>query len=96
MATYYVYILSSGINGTLYIGMTNNIQRRMYEHKNNLIDGFTQQYDVHLLVYLEETNSAPAAIQREKQLKNWRRTWKANLINEANPQWRDLAEDFEN
>ena len=95
MVTYYVYILSNGINGTLYIGMTNNIQRRLYEHKNNLIEGFTRQYSVHLLVHLEETNSAPAAIHREKQLKNWQRTWKAALINETNPQWRDLAEDFE-
>lgn len=66
----------------------------MYEHKSKLIDGFTKQYAVHRLVYFEETNSIDAAIAREKQLKNWRRQWKTDLVNSTNPEWRDLSEDF--
>ena len=94
MKKYFVYILTSGINGTLYIGVTNNMERRLYEHINNLVDGFTKQYGVYALVYFEETNSIEAAITREKQLKNWRRQWKTDLINENNQGWRDLSENF--
>ena len=88
--TYYVYILSSKKYGTLYIGVTNNLIRRTYEHRNDLIEGFTSKYSVHRLVYYEETNSINEAIMREKQLKKWNRKWKINLIEKANPDWLDL------
>ena len=94
MKAYYVYILASSMNGTLYIGMTNDLERRYLEHKQGIIDGFTKKYRVHDLVYYEETFSVEAAIAREKQLKGWRRAWKLALINETNPDWRDLGMDF--
>jgi len=94
MKTYYVYILASGKNGTLYIGITNNLEKRIYEHKNHLREGFTDKYDVTKLVYYEETNDVWVAIEREKQLKNWRRQWKINQIEKVNPGWRDLSYDF--
>lgn len=87
---YYVYILASCRNGTLYIGVTDNLKRRIYEHKNNLIDGFTKKYNVHNLVYFKETNDINIAIQREKQLKKWNRSWKIKLIEKDNPNWNDL------
>ena len=87
--TYYVYILASKINGVLYIGVTNDLKRRVFEHKE-LGHGFTQKYFVRRLVYFEETNSIFAAIRREKQLKKWKRTWKIELIEKENPEWRDL------
>jgi putative endonuclease len=90
---YYVYILASKRNGTLYIGVTNNLERRLYEHKNNLVEGFTKKYSVHNLVYFEEVNDVNAALQREKQLKRWTRKWKTELIEKENPEWRDLAGD---
>ena len=92
--TYYVYILSSKRNGTLYIGVTNNLERRLYEHRNNLIEGFTNKYNVHHLVYFEDVNDIQSALQREKQLKRWTRKWKLELIEKVNPEWRDLANDF--
>jgi len=92
--TYYVYILASKRNGTLYIGVTNNLERRLYEHRNNLIEGFTNKYNVHNLVYYEDVNDIQAALQREKQLKRWTRKWKLELIEKVNPAWRDLANDF--
>jgi putative endonuclease len=92
--TYYVYILASKRNGTLYIGVTNDLEKRLYEHKNNLIDGFTKRYRVHNLVYYESVNDVNAALQREKQLKRWTRKWKIELIEQENPEWRDLAENF--
>lgn len=88
---YYVYILSSQKNGTLYIGVTNNLQRRIYEHQNILVDGFTKKYKIHNLVYYEQTDSVESAIIREKQLKNWKREWKVKLIEENNIAWRDLS-----
>jgi putative endonuclease len=88
---YYVYILSS-VTKTLYIGVTNDIARRMQEHKEGLIPGFTQKYKVDRLVYLEQTEDVKAAITREKQFKNWRREKKEALINSANPSWNDLSE----
>ena len=92
--TYYVYILSSKRNGTLYIGVTNDLERRLYEHRNNLIEGFTNKYHVHHLVYFEDVNDIQSALQREKQLKRWTRKWKLELIEKFNPEWRDLADDF--
>jgi putative endonuclease len=92
--TYYVYILASKRNGTLYIGVTNDLERRLYEHRNNLIDGFTRRYRVHHLVYFESVNNIHAALQREKQLKRWTRKWKMDLIEKENPEWYDLAENF--
>ena len=78
--TYYVYILASKRNGTLYVGVTNNLVRRVYEHKNNLVKGFTARYGVHMLVHYESCESLESAIRREKQLKEWQRKWKLRLI----------------
>lgn len=94
MRTYYVYMLSSQPNGTLYIGVTNNLERRLYQHKNKLVKGFTSKYDVNQLVYYEETDTVTVAIQREKDLKKWNRKWKINLIEKNNPQWRDLSANW--
>ena len=90
MRQYYVYILASKKNGTLYIGVTNNLLKRVYEHKNNLIGGFTQKYGVHNLVYYEEHNNIGKAITREKQMKTWKRQWKIELIEKFNPPWKNL------
>ena len=92
MKTYYVYILANKRNGTLYIGVTNNLQRRVFEHKQNQIKGFTNKYKVHRLVYYESTSDIKAALQREKQLKKWERSWKIELIEKDNPSWQDLYE----
>jgi putative endonuclease len=89
-----VYILASGRNGTLYIGVTNFIQRRAWEHRSGVIDGFTKRYSVDRLVYVEFHATMPLAIQREKQLKKWNRAWKLRLIEESNPQWRELYDDL--
>jgi putative endonuclease len=88
--TYYLYILASGKNGTLYIGMTNDLLRRVHEHKQRLVEGFTAKYDVHILVYYEAGGDVRAVIAREKQLKKWNRQWNINLIEKDNPTWRDL------
>jgi putative endonuclease len=90
MNNYYVYILASKRNGTLYIGVTNDLMRRVYEHRNDLVEGFTKKYGVHLLVYYEQHNNAESAIQRERQMKKWNRQWKINRIQEQNPDWKDL------
>ncbi|MBP6882061.1 MAG: GIY-YIG nuclease family protein [Candidatus Levybacteria bacterium] len=90
MNNYFVYILSNATNTVLYIGVTNNLERRVYEHKNELIDGFTKKYNLKKLVYFEETSDITSAIAREKQLKNWRREWKLNLIKNLNPGLLDL------
>jgi len=87
---YYVYILSSKKNGTLYVGVTSDLAKRVYEHKNNLVNGFTKKYSIHKLVYYEVTNDIESAIRREKQLKKWNRKWKMNLIEKSNSEWRDL------
>jgi len=89
----YVYILASGRNGTLYIGVTSDLPRRMYEHENGLLDGFTKTYSVTRLVFVEAHDRIDEAIAREKQLKSWNRAWKIELIENSNPQWRDLTED---
>ena len=90
MKSYYVYIAASGKNDTLYVGVTNNLERRAYEHAHKTQAGFTAKYEVHQLVYFEETSSIESAIRREKQLKQWRRQWKTDLINKSNPEWKDL------
>jgi putative endonuclease len=90
MKDYYVYILSNQ-SKTLYIGMTNNLSRRIYEHKNKMIEGFTKKYNLNKLVYYEITTDVNSAIKREKQLKNWHRKWKINLIESVNPKWEDLS-----
>ncbi len=82
--------MASKRNGVLYIGVTNNLIRRVYEHKNNLVIGFTQKYFVHRLVYFEKTEDINSAIIREKQLKKWNRKWKIELIEKENPKWKDL------
>jgi putative endonuclease len=87
---YFVYILASKRNGTLYTGVTSNLLRRGYEHKLDIIDGFTKRYGVHLLVYFETHTDVEAAIRREKRLKKWNRAWKIRLIEESNPNWADL------
>ena len=92
--TYYVYILASENNRVLYIGVTNDIVRRIAEHKAGSIPGFTATYHVHKLVYFESCGDAYAAIAREKQLKGWRREKKTKLITERNPFWKDLSVDF--
>lgn len=94
MKTYYVYIMASKRNGTLYIGVTNDIFRRVYEHKNNLINGFTNKYGVHKLVYYEQFGEIELAIQREKRLKKWNRKWKLELIEKENPDWKDLYNEL--
>jgi len=91
MNTYYVYIMTSKAHGTLYIGVTNDLARRVGEHRQGWIGGFTTQYNVKRLVFYEETESIEAAIAREKQLKDWRRQWKINLIEQANPAWQDIS-----
>ena len=88
--TYYVYILASQRNGTLYTGVTNDLKRRVWEHKHDLVKGFTKEYGVHNLVYFEQTEDIEAAILREKQLKAWKRKWKLALIEKENPEWEDL------
>ena len=87
---YYVYILAGKIGGTLYIGVTNNLVRRVYEHREKLVEGFTKRYDVTKLVYYEIHSEIEAAIVREKQMKKWNRAWKVRLIEESNPNWNDL------
>ncbi len=94
MKTYFVYIMASQKNGTIYIGVTGNLIKRVYEHKNNAIKGFTSKYKIHKLVYYEQTNDIKSAIAREKKLKNWHRQWKINLINEHNPSWKDLYDEL--
>ncbi len=90
MKEYYIYIMASERNGTLYIGVTNDLVRRAYEHKNKLIEGFTKKYGIHKLVYFEQTSDVESAIAREKQMKKWNRKWKLRLIEESNPGWKDL------
>ena len=88
----WVYILASNRNGTLYIGVTSDLIKRVYEHKQGFVEGFTSKYDVQKLVYFEEAVAVDVAITREKQLKKWSRDWKIRLIEERNPYWNDLFE----
>ncbi|MCQ1529098.1 GIY-YIG nuclease family protein [Lutispora saccharofermentans] len=91
---YYVYILTNYSNKVLYTGVTNNLERRVYEHKNKLVKGFTEKYNVHKLVYFDSTTDVKVAIAREKQIKGWTRLKKIELIESMNPEWKDLSEDF--
>jgi putative endonuclease len=94
MKQYYLYILASGKNGTLYVGVTNNLARRIYEHKQDIVDGFTKKYCVHAFVYYEAHHDIEGAITREKQIKKWNRRWKLRLIEEMNPDWKDLYNEI--
>jgi putative endonuclease len=94
MKYYYVYILANKQNGTLYIGVTSNLVKRVHEHREGMVDGFTKEYGVKMLVYYEQTNDVQSAIQREKRLKKWSREWKLELIEKNNPQWKDLYEEI--
>ena len=89
-----VYILASEYNGTLYIGVTSNLIQRIWQHRSDLIEGFTKKYTVHFLVYYELHEDMPTAILREKQLKKWNRQWKINLIKKFNPTWKDLWQEL--
>lgn len=90
--SYYVYLLTNWNNKVIYIGVTNDLNGRLYEHKNKIIQGFTQKYNLNKLVYFEETNDINAAITREKEIKKWRREKKDKLVNQLNPNWIDLSE----
>ena len=90
----FIYILASHKNGTLYIGVTNNLLKRIYEHKSDLVEGFTRRYKLHKIVYYEVLPDIVSAIMREKQLKKWRRYWKIELIESKNPEWRDLYDEL--
>jgi putative endonuclease len=87
---YAVYILASKKNGTLYVGITSDLPKRIWQHKNNLVDGFTKRYQIHSLVYYEVCENVLSAIAREKEIKHWKRSWKMQLIESANPNWNDL------
>jgi len=91
---YYVYILTNKYNKVLYVGITNDLIRRIYEHKNNLVEGFTSKYNVHKLVYYDLTSDVMSAITREKQIKGWTRDKKIKLIESMNPEWKDLYYDI--
>ena len=94
MKAFWVYILANRPRGTLYVGVTNNLVRRIYEHREGLMDGFTKEHNVKMLVYYEQHATAMAAIQREKNIKHWARTWKIDLIRSINPDWRDLWDEI--
>jgi len=94
MADYWVYFLTNKPRSTLYVGVTNDLVRRIYEHREGLVKGFTQRYGLKMLVYFERYDTPYAAIQREKNIKHWSRNWKLQLIESMNPQWRDLYKDI--
>jgi putative endonuclease len=91
---FYVYIMANKRNGTIYIGVTNDLARRIYEHRDGLIEGFTSRYSLKMIVYYEVFDSVSLAIQRETSLKRWPRRWKLALIEKINPQWKDLAQEI--
>ena len=91
---YYVYILTNWNNRVMYIGVTNNLERRLFEHKNKLVKGFTEKYNTDKLVYFESTTDVRSAIEREKEIKKWRREKKNNLVETANPEWKDLSVEW--
>jgi putative endonuclease len=92
--TYYVYLLTNWNNKVMYVGVTNDLERRLYEHKNKLVKGFTEKYNLNKLVYFEETQDVTAAIGREKEIKKWRREKKDQLVNRMNPTWKDLNSEW--
>jgi putative endonuclease len=89
-----VYLLAGKRNGTLYVGVTSNLVKRIWEHKNDAVEGFTKRYGIHELVWYEVHETLPSAIAREKAIKDWKRKWKLQLIEKMNPQWRDLYPDL--
>ena len=91
---YYVYLLTNWNNKVMYVGVTNNLERRVYEHKQHLVTGFTEKYNVHKLVYYEETEDVRVALEREKEIKKWRREKKDALVRLTNPEWKDLSEGW--
>ena len=91
---YYVYLLASHRHGTLYVGVTSDLVRRVYQHREGLLEGFTKKYGVKTLVWFDSTGSVEGAIRTEKRLKNWKREWKIALIEKGNPEWRDLYPDL--
>ena len=92
---YYIYIITNKYNKVIYVGMTNNLDRRLFEHKNKMLEGFTKKYNVDKLVYYEHTSNVDAAIAREKEIKKWRREKKNKLIETNNPDWKDLIYELE-
>jgi len=92
--TYYVYLLTNWNNKVMYVGMTNDLKRRIYEHKAKTVKGFTEKYNLNKLVYFEATSNVQAAIAREKEIKKWRREKKNALVAGTNPEWKDLSESF--
>ncbi len=94
MKKFYVYIMSSGKNGTLYIGVTSDLTKRVWQHKNKIFEGFTEKYDIIDLVHYEVYDDAENAIKREKRLKHWIRSWKIDLIQKQNPEWKDLYDSI--
>ena len=94
MKSYYVYIMANQNNKVLYIGVTSDLKKRVFEHKEKLVKGFTERYNLNKLVYFEETASIESAITKEKQMKKWNRQWKINLINKFNPEWKDLYNEI--
>jgi len=92
MKQFYVYIITNKENGTLYIGVTSNLQKRIWEHKDKLVEGFTKKYELDKLVHYEIFPDAGSAFERETQIKNWKGIWKLKLINQSNPKWEDLYE----
>ena len=90
--TFWVYLLASAPNGTLYLGVTSNLVQRIWQHKNKVFEGFSAQYDIDKLVWYEQHHNAESAIAREKHIKKWNRAWKIELIQQANPEWQDLYE----
>ena len=94
MADYFVYILANKPRGTLYVGVTNNLVRRIFEHREGAVPGFTKRYGLKQLAYFERYDTPALAIQREKNIKHWSRAWKLDLVNSSNPQWRDLYTDI--
>jgi len=94
MEQYFIYILASKRNGTLYIGVTNNLLKKVHQHKNDVSEGFTRKYGVHNLVYFETYKDIRDAITREKRMKKWKRQWKLELIEKSNPEWNDLFDSL--
>ena len=94
MRSSYVYMVASKRNGTLYVGLTSDLVRRIWEHKNDVVDGFTKRYGVHTLVWYEAHGSIQDAIQREKNIKDWKRAWKIELIQRSNPLWHDVYQNI--
>ena len=95
MKNMYVYIITNKVNSTLYIGVTNDLVRRIWEHKNKVVEGFTKKYNISKLVYYDITEDVETALNREKQLKNWQRQWKIDLIKTLNPEFKDLSLEWE-